>query len=112
MTTPLHKNSCPEGHEIFKFGRLFLGYHYYALNLYAPCSDVERKIFLMNTSNLHFLPHNYPPPTPWGEDHEIYIFLSSYPTHATHIIKIGPVVLERKKLTDDARRTTDDGRRS
>ena len=30
MTTPLHKNPCPGGHEVYyKLSRLFLGHHYY-----------------------------------------------------------------------------------
>ena len=28
MATPLHKNPCPGGHEIYNFGRPFLGHHY------------------------------------------------------------------------------------
>ena len=27
MTTPKHKNPCPMGHEIYNFGRPFLGLH-------------------------------------------------------------------------------------
>ena len=41
MLTPPHKNSCPRGHEIYKFGRPFLGDHYYILiNLFEPYSGV------------------------------------------------------------------------
>ena len=29
MATPKHKNPCPRGHEIYNFGRPFLGHHYY-----------------------------------------------------------------------------------
>ena len=45
MATPMYKNPCPGGHEIYNFGRSFLGYHNYALGLYGPCSGVEKKIF-------------------------------------------------------------------
>ena len=38
MAVPKHKNPCPGGHEIYKFGRPFLGYHDYKLNLSDPCS--------------------------------------------------------------------------
>ena len=43
--TPLHKNPCPRGHEIYNFGRPFLGYHYYILSLSDLCLGVEKKIF-------------------------------------------------------------------
>ena len=35
--TPLHKNSCPGGHEIYNFGRPFLGDHNYLLSLSVLC---------------------------------------------------------------------------
>ena len=44
MATPLHKNPCPGGHEIYNFGRPFLVHHYYIIGL----SDLylsEEKIF-------------------------------------------------------------------
>ena len=44
MTTPWHKNPCPRGHEIYNFGRPFLGHHYYILGLSDLCLEVERKI--------------------------------------------------------------------
>ena len=34
MATPQHKNPYPGGHEIYNFGRPFLGHHYYLLSLY------------------------------------------------------------------------------
>ena len=60
MATPLQKNPLPEGHKIYNFGRHFLGYHYYTINLSEPCPNLE-KIFLKQTSILHFLPANYVP---------------------------------------------------
>ena len=33
MAPPQHKNPCPGGHEIYNFGRPFLGHFYYALSL-------------------------------------------------------------------------------
>ena len=42
--------------------------------------------FLKNTSILHFLPQNYPPPNPWGGGHYIYNFLYPNPTDATYKI--------------------------
>ena len=41
MVTPDHKNSSPRGHEIYNFGRPFLGHYYYILNLSEPYSGVE-----------------------------------------------------------------------
>ena len=45
MATPEHKNPCPRGHEIYNFGRPFLGHHNYILNLFDLCLGVEKKIF-------------------------------------------------------------------
>ena len=65
MATPQHKNPCPGGHEIYNFGGPFLGHHYYILGLSDQCLGGEKKIFLRNTSILHFLPQNYLP-FGWG----------------------------------------------
>ena len=53
---------------------------------------VEKKIF---KEIMHF---NY---LPLGWGHEIYNFLFPYPTY---LVKIGPVVLDKKMLTHDNRR--------
>ena len=45
MATPEHKNPYPGGHEVYNFGRLFLGHHYYKLGLSDLCLGVEKKIF-------------------------------------------------------------------
>ena len=42
MTTALHKTSGPEGKEIDKFGRPFLGLNYYILSL---VSEIREEIF-------------------------------------------------------------------
>ena len=67
MDTPLQKNPCTGGHEIYNhnFGRPFLGHHYYTLSLSEPCPWVEKKIFKINRSILHCLPPNYHP-LGWG----------------------------------------------
>ena len=44
MTTPLHKNPCPESHEIYNFVRPLLGHHYYILSLSDLCMGVKKKI--------------------------------------------------------------------
>ena len=40
---PTQKDTSPSGHEIYNFGRPFLGYHYYILNLSVPCSRDEKR---------------------------------------------------------------------
>ena len=45
MTTPLHKNPCPGGDEIYNFGRPFLDRHYYIHSLPDLCLWIEKKIF-------------------------------------------------------------------
>ena len=42
MATILRKNPCPGGHEIYNFGRPFLGLHYY---IHSWSDLVEKKIF-------------------------------------------------------------------
>ena len=32
ISTPYHQSLCPSGHEIYSFGRPFLGHHYYIIN--------------------------------------------------------------------------------
>ena len=45
MATPQHKTPCPGVHEIYNFGRPFLGHHYYILSLSDQCLGVEKKVF-------------------------------------------------------------------
>ena len=45
MVTHVHKNPCPRGHEIYNFGRPFLGHHYYILRLSDQCLGEETNIF-------------------------------------------------------------------
>ena len=45
MATPYYHNPCTERHEIYNFGRPFLGHHYYALSLPESCLRVDMKIF-------------------------------------------------------------------
>ena len=39
------RNPCPRDHEIYNFGRSFLGYYYIILSLSELCLEVEKKIF-------------------------------------------------------------------
>ena len=45
MATPLHKNPCPEGHEIYNTRRPLVGHHYFTLSLYGPCTGLEKRYF-------------------------------------------------------------------
>ena len=81
MATPQHKKPCPIGHEIYNFGRPFLGHDYYIISLSDLCLGIKFKKYI----NLHFLPSNYLP-LEWGGGHEIYNFLSPYPTDVTYQI--------------------------
>ena len=51
MATPLQKNPCRGGSEIYNFGRPFLGNHYYILGLFDLCQGVEKKIL---KEKMHF----------------------------------------------------------
>ena len=82
MTTPNHRNPCPRGHEIFNFGRGFLAHHYYIFSLSARCTLVK-KIFKEKQQFYTFYPKIT---SPLGGGHEIYNFLSPYPTYATYQI--------------------------
>ena len=44
MATLYHRNPFPGGHEMYKFGRGFLDYHY-IFTLSAGCTGVKKKIF-------------------------------------------------------------------
>ena len=65
MTMPLHKNPYPGGHEIYNFGRPFLGHHYYIPGLSDQYLGVGKKIFKEVKHFFHFLPQNYFP-FRWG----------------------------------------------
>ena len=42
---PFNKNPSPVGHEIYNFGRPFLGHHNDILSLSDLCQGVKKKIF-------------------------------------------------------------------
>ena len=78
---PLHKNPCPGGHEIYKFGRPILGHHYYILGLSDQCLVSREENFFKKYINLTLFTPKLPPLGVGG--HEIYN-LSPYPTDATY----------------------------
>ena len=84
MATPLHKNPCPGGHEIYNFGRPFLDHHYYILGLSDQCLGVKRRRFLKKYINFTLFTPKLPPL--WVGGHEIYNFWSTSPNDATYQI--------------------------
>ena len=52
LATPLDT-----GHDIYNFGRLFLGHHYYTLGLFGQCLGVEKKLF-EETMHFHHMTYN------------------------------------------------------
>ena len=79
-----HKKPCEVGHEIYNFGRPFLGHYYYTLSLSELRPGIEKKIFLKKYINFTLFTAKLPPL--WVGGHEIYNFLSPYPTNASYQI--------------------------
>ena len=99
---PERRNPCPRSHEIYKFCRPFFDHHYYIFSLSDLCLGVEKKIFLRNTSILHFLPQNYLPLWMGVMKWNLQFLVSlPYRCYIQNLFKIGPVVLEEKVLTHD-----------
>ena len=61
MSTTMHKNPCSGGNSIYNFGKLFLGHHYYTLNLSVLCLSEEKKILreLMHFHSMTYLATPY-----------------------------------------------------
>ena len=55
MATLKHKSTCTGGHEIYNFGRPFLG-HYYILSLSEPYPLIEKKKYINFTLFIPKLP--------------------------------------------------------
>ena len=99
---PLTSSADAIHHRVF--------HQYYTLNLSEPCPWVKKKVF---QEMLQF--YTFPPKitSPWGRGSWNLQFLVSLPygCYMPNLVKIGPVVLEKKMLTDEEPRTThDDGR--
>ena len=89
------RTPAPRGHEIYNFGRPYLGHHYYMLSLSEPCLWVEKKIQLYT-----FYPQ-ITSPWGWGSWNLQFLVSLSYRCYIINLINIGPVVLEKKMLTHD-----------
>ena len=42
----LAENPCPRGHEIYNFGKPFLGHLHYTLSLYGPCPEERKNVMI------------------------------------------------------------------
>ena len=94
MATPQHKNPCPEGHEMYNFG-----HHYYTLRLSEPCPLVEKKKYICFTRfTQNYLPFG------WGSWNLQVLVSLPYKCCIPYLVKIGPLVLEKKSFRHVARR--------
>ena len=78
-----------------KYGRPFLGHHYYTRSLSEPCPLVEKKIFQEIRQFYTF----YPQITSPLDGGVMKLTISCLLTHRCYIpnlVKIGPVVLEKR----------------
>ena len=119
-----HKNPCPGGHDIYNFGRPFFCHHYYTLSLSDLCGGVEKKV-LKKIMHFHYIWliwqyiifTLFTPKFPlfgvgWGSWHLQFLVSLTYRCYMLNLVKIGPVVICQKMLTDDGRNTTHDARRT
>ena len=81
----LAKNPCLRSHEIYNFGRPFLGHHTCILTLSVLCLEEEKKIFkeIMHFHYITFIemPRHHAEPLHRG--HEIYNFGRPFLGHLT-----------------------------
>ena len=98
MATPQHKNTCPGGHEIYNFGRHFLGHHNYKLTLSILCLGEERKI-LKEIMHFHDITYMAKPQhkKPWPGGHEIYDFRRPFLCHHNYILTLSVLCLGVEK---------------
>ena len=96
----LAQESLPRGsHEIYNFGRPFLGHHYYTLRLSEPCPWVEKKKYISFTRfTQNYLPFG------WGSWNLQVLVSLPYKCCIPYLVKIGPLVLEKKSFRHVARR--------
>ena len=99
-------NPCPRGHEIYNFARPYLGHLCYILSLSEQCLWVEKKIFKEKHQFYTFFTLKLPPLGMGGgsRNFQFPLFLP-YRCYIPNVVKIGPVVLEKKMLRDNARQS-------
>ena len=102
LSTPQHKNPFPRGHEIYKFGRPFLGYHYYKLGLSNLCLGVEKKI-VKEIIHFHCIIYMTTPQQkntcPRG--HEIYKFGGPFLDYHYYILGLSNLCLGVEKIVKE-----------
>ena len=98
IATPQHKNPCHRGHEIYNFGRHFLGHHYYILALSDLCLGVEKKIF-KEIMHFYYMTYMAMPQhkNPYPRGHEIYNFGRPFLGHHYYIHGLSDVCLGVEK---------------
>ena len=91
----------PRGHEIYNFGRPFLGHHYYILGLSDKCPGVGKKIF----KEVQQFYTSYPNITSslGGGSHLQFLVSLPYKCYTPNLVKIDQEVLEKKMSTRDGR---------
>ena len=99
MTTLQHKNPCPWGHEIYNFGRPFLGHHYYILCLSDQCLGVEKKI-LKEIMQFCYMTYMATPPhkNPCPRGHEIYNFGRPFLGHHYYMLCLIYTWVQKRRL--------------
>ena len=87
MTTPKHKNHYSGGNSIYNFGILFLGHHYYTLNVSDLRLSEEKKI-LKEMIHFHYMTYMATPKhkNPYPRGHEIYNFVRPFLTHHNYAL--------------------------
>ena len=90
-----HKNPCPSGHDIYSFGRTFLGHHYYIVSSSDLCQGVEKRI-LKEIIHFHYMTYMAMPQhkTPWSGVQEIYNFGRPFLGHYYCILSLPDLCLE------------------
>ena len=102
-------NPCSQGQEIYNFGSPFLGLYWYILSLPEPDPWVEKRIFKKYINLTIFTPKLLPLGVGlWKYNLSCCLCLVSLPyrCYTPYLVKIVPVVLEKKMLTHDGRRRT------
>ena len=100
---PNARTLAPRVMNIYNFGRLFLGYHYYTLSLSDLCLGVEKKI-LKKIINFHYMTYLATPqhkkPCPGG--HGIYNFGRPFLAHFYYILSLSePCPGVEKKIFEE-----------
>ena len=91
----------PRGHEIYNFGRPFLGHHYYILGLSDKCLGVGKKIY--KEVQQFYTSHPNITSSLGGESDLQFLVSLPYKYYTPNLVKIGQEVLEKKMSTLDGR---------